>query len=69
MRKTVLTGIIVLLIASMAMAQAPQTPAAGQGQPSQAPATGQAAPQQKKEIKDPAEYNAYMAAVQANDPN
>src|ERR1051326_538220 len=67
MRKTVLTVLIVMLIAATLMAQAP---AAGQGQPtSQAPATGQAAPQQKKEIKDPAEYNAYMAAVQANDPN
>ena len=70
MRKTVLTGTIVMLIASVAMAQAPaaqtpagQAPAGGQSQ------TGQAAPQQKKEIKDPAEYNAYMAAVQATDPN
>ena len=67
MRKTVLTVLIVMLIAVTLMAQAP---AAGQGQPaSQAPAAGQAAPQQKKEIKDPAEYNAYMAAVQATDPN
>src|ERR1051326_4651850 len=67
MRKTVLTVLIVMLIAATLMAQAP---APGQGQTtSQAPATGQAAPQQKKEIKDPAEYNAYMAAVQATDPN
>lgn len=56
MRKTLLT-VIMLLIAGLAVAQAP---AGGQGQ---------AAPQQKKEIKDPAEYNAYMAAVQATDPN
>ena len=55
MRKALLFAII-LLIASLAVAQTP------------APA-GQAAPQQKKEIKDPAEYNAYMAAVQAQDPN
>ena len=40
------------------------TPAAGQA----APAAGQAAPQQKKEIKDPAEYNAYVNAVQQTDP-
>ena len=61
MRKLLLTGIIVMLIASTALAQAP----AGQTAPA-----GQAAPQQnKKEIKDPAEYNAYMAAVQATDPN
>jgi hypothetical protein len=67
MRKTVLTVLIGMLIAVTAMAQAPAAP---QGQPtSQAPAAGQAAPQQKKEIKDPAEYNAYMAAVQATDPN
>jgi hypothetical protein len=53
---------------------APQTPAQPQAQPSagqnssaqpQAPA---AAPQ-KKEIKDPAEYNAYVGAVQQADPN
>src|SRR5512133_1347189 len=67
MRKTVLTVLIGMLIAVTAIAQAP---AAGQSQPtSQAPAAGQAAPQQKKEIKDPAEYNAYMAAVQATDTN
>src|SRR5580692_2699102 len=53
---------------------APQTPAQPQAQPSagqnasaqpQAPA---AAPQ-KKEIKDPAEYNAYVGAVQQADPS
>jgi len=40
---------------------APAQGAASQGQP--------AAPQQKKEIKDPAEYNAYVGAVQQSDPN
>ena len=40
---------------------APAQGAAAQGQP--------AAPQQKKEIKDPAEYNAYVGAVQQSDPN
>ena len=58
MRKALLF-VIISLIASLAVAQTPAP--AGQA--------GQAAPQQKKEIKDPAEYNAYMAAVQANDPN
>src|SRR5437588_4257483 len=45
---------------------APQntTPATGTAQQSAAPA----APQQKKEIKDPAEYNAYVGAVQQTDP-
>jgi hypothetical protein len=35
--------------------------------PSQPAAPPQAAPQQKKEIKDPAEYNAYVGAVQQQD--
>src|ERR1700693_3863294 len=45
---------------------APQntTPATGPAPQSAAPA----APQQKKEIKDPAEYNAYVGAVQQTDP-
>jgi tetratricopeptide (TPR) repeat protein len=48
-----------------------QTTAPGQTQGA-APARTQAAPaqpQQKKEIKDPAEYNAYVGAVQQTDPN
>jgi len=44
--------------------QAPGQPAASQAQPQQ---PGQAQPQQKKEIKDPAEYNAYVGAVQQQD--
>ena len=59
----------------------PSTPPAGQtptqGQPATPPAAGQsaapaapaAAPQAAPVIKDPAEYNAYVAAVQASDPN
>jgi len=43
---------------------ASQTPAAQPQQP--APA---APPQQKKEIKDPAEYNAYVSAIQQKDPS
>jgi hypothetical protein len=45
---------------------APQQPAAQQPA-AQQPAAGQPAAQ-KKEIKDPAEYNAYVAAVQQQDP-
>src|SRR5207237_6020096 len=63
----VYAGVIVNQVAAQTQAQpaAPQQPAAQQtGQP------GQAAPaQQKKEIKDPAEYNAYVSAVQQSDPN
>ena len=40
---------------------------AGQAPAGQAPAAP-VAPQQKKEIKDPAEYNAYVGAVQQTDP-
>ena len=71
MKKTLLT--VVLGIAVSAVAQTtsqpaqgqPATPPAGQTQP----ATPPAAPAQAPVIKDPAEYNAYVAAVQATDPN
>ena len=73
---------IVLAVSAMAVGQdtAPQSqaqPPATQQQPQQQPqsqqpgqpATAQPtqAPQQKKEIKDPAEYNAYVGAVQQAD--
>jgi len=50
---------------------APQTPAQPQAQPSAGQtSSAQPAPApQKKEIKDPAEYNAYVGAVQQADPN
>src|SRR3989440_4601843 len=70
----------VLALSAIAVGQttAPQSqaqpagsqPAATQ-QPGTAPATGQPgapAQPQKKEIKDPAEYNAYVSAVQQKDP-
>ncbi len=68
--------LVVMLLAGLAAAQAP-APQAGQpaGQPApQAqpgaaqPAQGGAPPAQKKEIKDPAEYNAYVGALQQQDP-
>ena len=69
MNKTVLA---MVLAATAAVAQtAPASSPAPQGQPAQAQAQpqGQAAPApQKKEIKDPAEYNAYVGAVQQSDP-
>ncbi|HYE24947.1 MAG TPA: hypothetical protein VEG32_07060 [Clostridia bacterium] len=56
-----------------------QPPAAGQQAPAPAPAPGDPAAaqgqqgaqpeSQKKVIKDPAEYNAYVAAIQTQDPN
>jgi hypothetical protein len=53
---------LVLMFATAGLVQAaPQQPPAGQA--------GSAAPaQQKKEIKNPAEYNAYMGAIQQTDP-
>src|SRR5207249_12336233 len=69
-----------LALSAMAVGQttAPQSqgqPAASQPaatqQPGTAPAAGQPgapAQPQKKEIKDPAEYNAYVSAVQQKDP-
>ena len=78
MNKTLLT-----IVLGCAVAAAAQNPAQPQAQPapqSTAPAAQpqqaqpsvqpvqSAAPQQKKEIKDPAEYNAYVGAVQQSDP-
>jgi hypothetical protein len=82
MKKTLVSMVgVMAVVAAAAAAQqqtqptAPQQPAqtAPSGQPTapgaQAAPAGQAAPQQKKEIKDPAEYNAYVGAVQQSDPN
>src|SRR6266566_8237766 len=54
---------VVLGVTVVAVAQNPAQPA--QGQPG-APAQGQS---QGPVIKDPAEYNAYVAAVQQKDPS
>ena len=62
---------VVLGAATVAGAQNPAQPAQGQ-QPAAAPQGQAAAPQGQAAapvIKDPAEYNAYVAAVQATDPN
>ncbi|MFZ0801681.1 MAG: hypothetical protein WBQ09_03505 [Terriglobales bacterium] len=57
---------IVLTFAGLASGQQPtaQPPA----QPAASPQPAAQAQPQKKEIKDPAEYNAYMGAVQQKDP-
>jgi tetratricopeptide (TPR) repeat protein len=55
---------LLLLLANLASGQDAAAP-----QPQAAPAAPAAQPQaQKKEIKDPAEYNAYVGAVQQSDP-
>ncbi|HEV2402233.1 MAG TPA: hypothetical protein VGS27_35215 [Candidatus Sulfotelmatobacter sp.] len=71
--KTILLT-VVLGVAVAAVAQNPPQPA--QGQPATPPAGQAAAPAQGQQpaaqapvIKDPAEYNAYVAAIQQKDPN
>jgi len=80
MKNFVLAMLLVAAITAVAQTAAapaqpaPQTPAPAQAAPQQNPAPAQpaqspAAPQkpQKKEIKDPAEYNAYVGAAQQTD--
>src|SRR5450756_53333 len=64
MKKIVLA--MLLVTAVTAFAQTAPTPAPAQTAPPQNPTPAPAAPQ-KKEIKDPAEYNAYVGAVQQTD--
>src|SRR5450755_2881774 len=70
MKKIVLA--MMLVAAVTAVAQTSSTPAAPQPAPAAAPAQAAPAqpapPPQKKEIKDPAEYNAYMGAANQTDP-
>lgn len=60
--------VAVLTLAVVAVAQQPAQPQPGQ-QPAGQPGAAQQPAQQKKEIKDPAEYNAYVSALQQQDPN
>jgi len=62
MKKIVLA--MLLVAAVTAVAQTATTPA----QPAPQQSAAHAAAPQKKEIKDPAEYNAYVGAVQQQDP-
>src|ERR1700694_937537 len=67
---TAMLGFAVVAAGQVAPAQQPQgQPAQGQPAPGQ-PAQGQpgASPSQAPVIKDPAEYNAYVGAVQQSDP-
>lgn len=67
MKKIVLAMLLVVAITAVAQtpAAAPAPAAPSQAAPAQA---APAAAPQKKEIKDPAEYNAYVGAVQQQDP-
>jgi tetratricopeptide (TPR) repeat protein len=72
MTKIVLATLLVVAVAAAAQT----TPSPSQAAPTQPPPTQAAPPAaqtapaapQKKEIKDPAEYNAYVGAVQQTDP-
>ena len=64
------TSLVAIVITFAGIASGRQATTQPQTQPA-APAQTQPAaaqPQQKKEIKDPAEYNAYVGAVQQKDP-
>lgn len=73
MKKIVLAMLLVAAVTAVAQtapAPAQTAPAAQTAPPAQATppqSAAPAAPQQKKEIKDPAEYNAYVGAVQQKD--
>jgi tetratricopeptide (TPR) repeat protein len=65
--KTSLVAIVITFAAAASGQQATTQPQTQTAAPAQAqPAASQ--PQPKKEIKDPAEYNAYVGAVQQTDP-
>jgi len=61
MNRTVLAMLLIVAVAIVAQSAPAQTPAAPQQGAAPAP------PQQRKEIKDPAEYNAYVGAAQQKD--
>lgn len=64
------TWIVMLVLALAVTAVAQSAPAPAAQQPAVGASSGQsAAPQQKKEIKDPAEYNAYLNAIQQTNDN
>jgi hypothetical protein len=66
------TSLVAIVLALAALASGQQTTTQPQTQPTAPAQTAQPAapvpPQQKKEIKDPLEYNAYMGALQQQDP-
>src|ERR1700690_3085062 len=66
--KTSLVAIVLTFAGIASGQQATTQPQSQPAAPAQAqPAASQPQPQQKKEIKDPAEYNAYVGAVQQQD--
>jgi tetratricopeptide (TPR) repeat protein len=62
MRKSIVVLMVVFAMSAAVLAQQPT-------QSAQQPAAGAAAPAQQKTIKDPAEYNAYVSALNQTNPN
>src|SRR6266508_2881965 len=61
---------IVLILLACAVAVATQAPTQAQTAPQNPPAAqGASGAESAPTIKDPAEYNAYVAAIQQQDPN
>src|SRR5208282_22768 len=66
MKKIFLAMLLVAAVAAVAQTSSAPVPQGAAPVP-QGAAPTPAAPQQKKEIKDPAEYNAYVGAVEQKD--
>jgi tetratricopeptide (TPR) repeat protein len=62
------TSLVAMVLAFAGIAAGQSATPSQSATPTQS-ATPAQAPQQKKEIKDPAEYNAYVGAIQQQDPN
>ena len=67
MKRIVLAMLLVAAVTAVAQTAPAQSQPAPQPQTTPPSGAAPAAPQQKKEIKDPAEYNAYVGAVQQKD--
>ncbi len=61
------TSLVAIVLTFAGLASGQQTAAQPPAQPAASPQAAPQAPAQKKEIKDPAEYNAYVGAVQQQD--
>ncbi len=68
MKKIVLAMLLVTAVATVAQTTPAPAAAAPAAQAAPAKSAAPTPPAQKKEIKDPAEYNAYVGAIQQQDP-
>lgn len=68
MKKVLVTFVLALTAGSMTFAQQPTAPAQQPATPAQSQGAEQNKPTSQKVIKDPAEYNAYITALNTTDP-